>query len=99
MNSSECIIVHGRGCSVYKSSTCNVTRLDTLPNNQQHHPYLHHGRHCIGMAENIYSKGTRVWFEDKDQAWLSAEVTSVTKGSDDTIKLVFIDERGKVQLR
>lgn len=48
------------------------------------------------MAENIYSRGTRVWFEDKDQAWLSAEVTSVTKGLDDTIKLVFIDERGKV---
>lgn len=50
------------------------------------------------MAENIYSKGTRVWFEDKDQAWISGEVTSVTKGSDDAIKLVFIDERGKVWL-
>ncbi|GLB35273.1 putative TRAFAC class myosin-kinesin ATPase superfamily, myosin family protein [Lyophyllum shimeji] len=47
------------------------------------------------MAENIYSKGTRVWFEDKDLAWISAEVTSVTKGPDDTFKLVFIDERGK----
>jgi hypothetical protein len=48
------------------------------------------------MAENIYSKGTRVWVEDKDQAWISAEVFSVTKGSDDSIKLVFVDERGKV---
>jgi myosin-5 len=48
------------------------------------------------MAENIYSKGTRVWFEDKEQAWLSAEVTQVTKGTDDAIKLVFVDERGKV---
>jgi hypothetical protein len=48
------------------------------------------------MAENIYSKGTRVWFEDKEQAWLSAEVTQVSKGTDDTIKLVFVDERGKV---
>ncbi|KAK2460523.1 hypothetical protein APHAL10511_006993 [Amanita phalloides] len=47
------------------------------------------------MAENIYSRGTRVWFEDKEQAWISAEVTSVTKGSDDTIRLVFVDERGK----
>ncbi|KAG6861754.1 hypothetical protein C0995_012759 [Termitomyces sp. Mi166 len=47
------------------------------------------------MAENIYSKGTRVWFEDKDLAWISAEVASVTKGPDDTFKLVFIDERGK----
>ncbi len=50
------------------------------------------------MAENIYSKGTRVWFEDKDHAWISAEVLSVTKGNDDTIKLVFVDERGKVRL-
>ncbi|KAF8892706.1 myosin 5 [Infundibulicybe gibba] len=48
-----------------------------------------------GMAENIYSKGTRVWFEDKDQAWISAEVSTVTKGTDDAIKLLFVDERGK----
>ncbi len=48
------------------------------------------------MAENIYSKGTRVWFEDKEHAWVSAEVTSVTKGADDSMKLVFTDERGKV---
>ncbi|KIM48957.1 hypothetical protein M413DRAFT_438132 [Hebeloma cylindrosporum] len=47
------------------------------------------------MAENIYSKGTRVWFEDKDHAWISAEVLSVSKATDDTIKLVFVDERGK----
>ena len=49
------------------------------------------------MAENIYSKGTRVWFEDKEHAWVSAEVASFTKGNDDTIKLVFIDERNKVR--
>lgn len=49
------------------------------------------------MAENIYSKGTRVWFEDKDHAWISGEVTSVTKESGDAIKLVFVDERGKVR--
>jgi hypothetical protein len=50
------------------------------------------------MAENIYSKGTRVWFEDKDHAWISAEVLSATKGTDDIIKLLFIDERGKVHM-
>jgi myosin-5 len=48
------------------------------------------------MAENIYSKGTRVWFEDRDQAWISAEVLSASKGTGDAIRLVFIDERGKV---
>ena len=50
------------------------------------------------MAENIYSKSTRVWFEDKEHAWVSAEVLSVTKGSDDFIKLVFLDERSRVCL-
>jgi myosin V len=49
------------------------------------------------MAENVYSKGTRVWFVDKEQAWISAEVTSVTRGAEDTIKLVFVDERGKAR--
>jgi myosin V len=48
------------------------------------------------MAENIYSKGTQVWFPDKELSWISGEVTSVTKNADDTIKLVFQDERGKV---
>ena len=48
------------------------------------------------MAENIYSKGTRVWFPDKELGWISAEVTSVTRNQDDTVKLVFVDERGKV---
>jgi hypothetical protein len=48
------------------------------------------------MAENIYSKGTRVWFTDKEQGWISAEVANVVKGSDDKIKLTFVDDRGKV---
>jgi len=49
------------------------------------------------MAEHIYSKGTRVWFPDKEQGWISAEVTSVTRGADETFKLAFVDERGKVR--
>ena len=51
------------------------------------------------MAENIYSKGTRVWFTDKDQGWISAEVTNVIRVPDDTIKLTFVDDRGKVSPR
>ena len=49
------------------------------------------------MAEYIYSKGTRVWFSDKEQGWISAEVTSVTRGAGDSLKLGFVDERGKVR--
>ena len=48
------------------------------------------------MAENIYSKGTQVWFPDKELSWISGEVTSVTRNPDDSIKLVCVDERGKV---
>ena len=51
------------------------------------------------MAENIYSKGTRVWFTDKEQGWISGEVTNVVKGSNDKIKLTFVDDRGKVSPR
>jgi hypothetical protein len=51
------------------------------------------------MAENIYSKGTQVWFPDKELSWISGEVTSATRNADDTVKLVFVDERGKVRLR
>ncbi|KAI0303456.1 P-loop containing nucleoside triphosphate hydrolase protein [Multifurca ochricompacta] len=47
------------------------------------------------MAENIYSKGTRVWFTDKEQGWISAEVTNLVRGFDDKIKLIFLDDRGK----
>ncbi|OBZ75050.1 Myosin-2A [Grifola frondosa] len=47
------------------------------------------------MAENIYSRGTRVWFTDKEHGWISAEVTSVVRSPDDAVKLVFVDERGK----
>ncbi|KAG8829588.1 Myosin type-2 heavy chain 1 [Serendipita sp. 399] len=46
------------------------------------------------MAES-YSKGTRVWFPDKDQGWISAEVSSTQKGSKDGVKITFVDERGK----
>ncbi|KAH8117159.1 myosin 5 [Phellopilus nigrolimitatus] len=47
------------------------------------------------MADNIYSKGTRVWFSDKELGWISAEVSQVSKGDSDAIKLIFVDERGK----
>ena len=48
------------------------------------------------MADNVYSKGTRVWFPDKELGWISAECTAVARGTGDVIKLQFIDEREKV---
>lgn len=72
---------------------CNSTGGELWPAERSPTSFL---PYSTGMAENIYSKGTRVWFEDKDLAWISAEVSSVTKGPNDTIKLAFVDERGKV---
>jgi hypothetical protein len=48
------------------------------------------------LMADIYSKGTRVWFPDKEQGWISAEVTTIQKGTKDGLKITFVDERGKV---
>lgn len=46
------------------------------------------------MAET-YTKGTRVWFPDKENGWISGEVTGAVQNGD-ALKLTFLDERGKV---
>jgi myosin-5 len=48
------------------------------------------------MADT-YTKGTRVWFPDKDTGWISGEVTAVSK-NEGALKLTFVDERGKVPI-
>lgn len=45
---------------------------------------------------DTYARSARVWFPDKEQGWISAEVTQAGKGAGDKVKLQFIDERGKV---
>lgn len=49
------------------------------------------------MADT-YSKGTRVWFPDKELGWISGEVTGAVKGANDALKLTFVDGRGKVAI-
>ncbi|KAH9999029.1 myosin 5 [Russula vinacea] len=45
------------------------------------------------MAENIYTKGTRVWFTDKEQGWISAEVTNILRETaDDLATLSHLNE-------
>jgi hypothetical protein len=43
-----------------------------------------------------YARSARVWFPDKEQGWISAEVTQASRGAGDKVRLQFIDERGKV---
>ena len=45
---------------------------------------------------DTYARSARVWFPDKEQGWISGEVTQAGKGAGDKVKLQFIDERGKV---
>jgi hypothetical protein len=59
-------------------------------------PGYHFLSQTTGAMADIYTKGTRVWFPDKEQGWISAEVQSSTKGTKDGIKITFTDERGKV---
>ena len=47
-------------------------------------------------AIGTYARSARVWFPDKEQGWISAEVTQAGKGANNKVKLQFIDERGKV---
>ncbi|KAG8929390.1 Myosin type-2 heavy chain 1 [Tulasnella sp. 418] len=44
---------------------------------------------------SVYTKGTRIWITDKDQGWISAEITQVTPGPAESVVLQFIDDRGK----
>ncbi|KZO95749.1 hypothetical protein CALVIDRAFT_515524 [Calocera viscosa TUFC12733] len=44
---------------------------------------------------DIYARGTRVWFPDREDGWISGEVNVVTKSDDGKVKLSFVDERGK----
>lgn len=50
------------------------------------------------MAESIYSKGTQVWFEDKEQGWIRGEVLSclLSAEEDGIVELKFLNEKHKV---
>jgi myosin-5 len=42
----------------------------------------------ILQAIEVYTKGTKAWFEDEDDAWVSAQVVS-NQVTDSHVKLVF----------
>lgn len=49
----------------------------------------------LSVSLDAYSKGTRAWFPDKDEGWLSAEVQDKEIATSGSVKLVFIDAHGK----
>lgn len=53
----------------------------------------------ISVSLDAYVKGTRAWFPDKDEGWLSAELQEKdVNRSTGVVKLVFIDANGKERL-
>lgn len=49
----------------------------------------------VSVSLDAYTKGTRAWFPDKDEGWLSAELQEKDVSSSGAIKLSFIDDHGK----
>ncbi|EFP91721.2 Myosin type-2 heavy chain 1 [Puccinia graminis f. sp. tritici] len=49
----------------------------------------------ITVSLDSYVKGTRAWFPDKDEGWLSAELQEKDIAANGSIKLLFIDDNGK----
>lgn len=47
------------------------------------------------LTMEVFSRGTRVWLQDKELGWISAEVTS-NRLTGENVKLTLQDERGKV---
>lgn len=49
----------------------------------------------IAVSLDSYTKGTRAWFPDKDEGWLSAELQEKDVSPNGSVKLLFIDDHGK----
>lgn len=48
------------------------------------------------QALEVYTKGTKAWFADEKEAWVSASIVS-KEVNGDNIKIVFVDDNsGKV---
>ncbi|KAG0149478.1 hypothetical protein CROQUDRAFT_653551 [Cronartium quercuum f. sp. fusiforme G11] len=52
----------------------------------------------LSVSLDAYVKGTRAWFPDKDQGWLSAELQDKEVSGSGTVKLVFIDANAKERI-
>lgn len=46
----------------------------------------------VSQALQVYTKGTKAWFEDEDEAWVSATVVSKEE-TDTGVKIIFEDDK------
>lgn len=49
----------------------------------------------VAQAVQVFTKGTSAWFEDEDEAWISASVISKEE-SGTGVKILFEDDGGRV---
>lgn len=54
----------------------------------------------VAQAVQVYTKGTKAWFEDEDEAWVSASVLSKEE-SGTGVKIIFQDDKdeGRVSIK
>jgi myosin-5 len=54
----------------------------------------------VAQAIQVYTKGTKAWFEDEDEAWVSASVLSKEE-SETGVKITFQDDKddGRVKFQ
>ncbi|KAG0220502.1 P-loop containing nucleoside triphosphate hydrolase protein [Mortierella sp. GBAus27b] len=47
------------------------------------------------MSLNTYVTGTKCWFTDEQEGWISADLTTKTVSDDGKVAMTFVDENGK----
>lgn len=52
----------------------------------------------VAQAVQVYSKGTKAWFEDEDEAWVSASVISKEESATG-VKILFQDDKDEGRVR
>jgi hypothetical protein len=50
------------------------------------------------MSLDTYVKGTKCWFTDEKEGWISASLTTKDVGVDGKVTITFTDDTGKVLL-
>ena len=51
------------------------------------------------MSLDAYVKGTKCWFTDVQEGWISAALSTKDVAADGKVTMVFVDDNGKVCLR
>lgn len=51
------------------------------------------------MSLDTYVKGTKCWFTDVQEGWISATLNTTDVAADGKVTMTFVDDNGKVHFR